>query len=170
MSMPRDPLHSSVQNAKKLRRKHLSAGCFVTVDVFVKALRALVVEDQVPQVIKTRRVSETPAFPYSRPTLTATKPVFNFVACDNEFEKRFARFLQDALTLSVSRKCRHSSVSRSSIPTVSQAFVTTSPIMLLYSTMGRTDSSRRKGERIPTYNTRTARRTYGARTRRRERG
>lgn len=69
---------------------------FVTVDVFVKALRALVIEDQIPQVIKTRRVSETPAFPYSRPTLAATKTVFNLVACDNEFEKRFARFLQDA--------------------------------------------------------------------------
>jgi type III restriction enzyme len=69
---------------------------FVTVDVFVKALRRLVIEEQVPQMITTRRISETPAFPYSRPTLSATKTVFNLVACDNEFEKRFARFLQDA--------------------------------------------------------------------------
>lgn len=69
---------------------------FVTVAVFVKALRALVIEEQVPQVTSVRRVSETPAFPYSRQTLSAAKTVFNLVACDNEFEKRFAKFLEDA--------------------------------------------------------------------------
>ena len=69
---------------------------FVTVDVFVKALRKIVIEEQRPTVVSARRVSETPAFPYSRQTLAAEKTVFNLVACDNEFEKRFARFLEDA--------------------------------------------------------------------------
>jgi type III restriction enzyme len=69
---------------------------FVTVDVFVKALRALVVEEQEPRLVASRRLSETPPFPYSRPTFQAAKTVFNLVGCDNEFEARFARFLQDA--------------------------------------------------------------------------
>ncbi|MGH7680000.1 MAG: hypothetical protein ACRENU_16145 [Gemmatimonadaceae bacterium] len=70
---------------------------FVTVDLFVKALRAVVVEEQVPKLAASRRVSETPAFPYSRPNaFKARKTIFNLAACDNEFEERFARFLQDA--------------------------------------------------------------------------
>jgi type III restriction enzyme len=70
---------------------------FVTVDLFVKALRKLVLEEQEPQLVASRRVSETPAFPYSRPhAFAASKTVFNLAACDNDFEERFARFLQSA--------------------------------------------------------------------------
>jgi type III restriction enzyme len=70
---------------------------FVTVDLFVKALRALVVEQQVPQLVTHRRLSETLPFPYSRPNaFAASKTVFNLAACDNDYEERFARFLQDA--------------------------------------------------------------------------
>jgi type III restriction enzyme len=70
---------------------------FVTVDLFVRALRALVVEEQIPRLVATRRLSETPPYPYSRPnSFAASKTIFNLAACDNEFEERFARFLQDA--------------------------------------------------------------------------
>jgi type III restriction enzyme len=70
---------------------------FVTVDLFAKALRALVVEEQVPRLVAARRLSETPPFPYSRPhAFAAPKTIFNLAACDNAFEERFARFLQDA--------------------------------------------------------------------------
>ncbi|MFI5399191.1 MAG: DEAD/DEAH box helicase family protein [Candidatus Binatia bacterium] len=70
---------------------------FVTVDLFVRALRALVVEEQVPQLVAARRVSETPTFPYSRHNaFEASKTIFNLAACDNDFEERYARFLQDA--------------------------------------------------------------------------
>ncbi|MDQ3557357.1 MAG: DEAD/DEAH box helicase family protein, partial [Gemmatimonadota bacterium] len=69
---------------------------FVTVDLFVKALRQLVLEEQTPQVLAGRKLSETPPFPYSRPTFVVAKTVFNLVTCDNEFEGRFARFLQNA--------------------------------------------------------------------------
>jgi len=70
---------------------------FVTVDLFVKALRAVVVEDQVPKLLATRRLSQTPPYPYSRPnSFVASKTIFSLAACDNEFEERFARFLQDA--------------------------------------------------------------------------
>jgi type III restriction enzyme len=70
---------------------------FVTVDLFVKALRVLVVEEQVPKLLAARWLRETPPFPYSRTNaFAASKTVFNLAACDNDFEERFARFLQDA--------------------------------------------------------------------------
>lgn len=70
---------------------------YVTVKTFVQALRALVVEQLEPEILNAgRRLSDTPPFPWSRPTLAANKTVFNLVPCDNDFERRFARFLQDA--------------------------------------------------------------------------
>ena len=70
---------------------------YVTVQTFVKALRPLVVEELEPQLLNEgRKLSETPPFPYSRATLPATKTVYNLVPCGNEFEKAFAKFLEDA--------------------------------------------------------------------------
>ena len=70
---------------------------YVTVQTFVKALRPLVVEELEPRLIdEGRRLSETRPFPYSRPTLPASKTVFNLTPCGNEFEKAFAKFLEDA--------------------------------------------------------------------------
>lgn len=70
---------------------------YVTIKTFAAALRSLVVETLTPRLIHTGRLlSETQPFAFSRPTLTASKTIFNLVACDNEFERRFAKFLQDA--------------------------------------------------------------------------
>lgn len=70
---------------------------YVTVKTFVDALGKLVVEQLQPQLLHTgRRLSETPAFPWSRPTLAAPKCVFNLVPCDNQLERDFAKFLQNA--------------------------------------------------------------------------
>ena len=74
---------------------------FVTVKTFAQELRGLVVEELVPQVEhEGRKLSETLPFPYSRPTLAdARQCVFNLVPCDNDFERRFAKFLQNAKDL-----------------------------------------------------------------------
>jgi len=70
---------------------------YVTVKTFVEALGKLVVEQLQPQLLHAgRRLSETPAFPWSRPTLAAPKCVFNLVPCDNQLERNFAQFLQNA--------------------------------------------------------------------------
>lgn len=70
---------------------------YVTVQTFVKSLRPLVVQDLEPQLISEgRNLSETPPFPYSRPTFPAKKTVFNLVTCGNEFERAFAKFLENA--------------------------------------------------------------------------
>jgi type III restriction enzyme len=70
---------------------------YVTVKTFVDALRKLVISELQPQLLHAgRMLSETPPFPWSRPTLAADKSVFNLVPCHNEFEKEFAQFLQKA--------------------------------------------------------------------------
>jgi type III restriction enzyme len=70
---------------------------YVTIRTFVAALRGLVIEERMPELLAAgRRLSETPPFPWSRPTLAARKTIYNLAACDNEFERRFAQFLQQA--------------------------------------------------------------------------
>ncbi|OFW20930.1 MAG: hypothetical protein A3H27_16580, partial [Acidobacteria bacterium RIFCSPLOWO2_02_FULL_59_13] len=70
---------------------------YVTVKTFVEALRKIAVSELEPQLLDAgRALSETPPFPWSRPTIAARKCVFNLVPCDNEFEKEFARFLERA--------------------------------------------------------------------------
>lgn len=69
----------------------------VTVKAFVALLRDVIVEEQTP-ILETegRPLSTCEGFPWSRPTLPASKTVFNLVAADNQFEKSFALFLQKA--------------------------------------------------------------------------
>ena len=70
---------------------------YVTVKTFVQELRKMVVQELEPQLLESgRRLSETPKFPWSRPTVAASKCIFNLVPCANQFEKAFAKFLQDA--------------------------------------------------------------------------
>jgi type III restriction enzyme len=70
---------------------------YVAVQTFVKALRPLVVQELEPHLLSAgRKLSETPPFPYSRPTVKAVKTVFNLVPCANKFEQAFADFLEDA--------------------------------------------------------------------------
>jgi len=70
---------------------------YVTVKTFAEALRKLVVSELEPELLNAGRpLSETPAFPWSRPTLAAGKCIFNLVPCHNEFEREFAQFLQTA--------------------------------------------------------------------------
>jgi type III restriction enzyme len=74
-----------------------SVAQYVTTKTFASALRAVVIEELTPSLEGAgRRLSETPPFPFSRPTFEASKTVFNLVAADNEFERDFAHFLQDA--------------------------------------------------------------------------
>jgi type III restriction enzyme len=74
-----------------------SVAQYVTVSVFAEALRGLVVEELSPILLDAGRpLPITEPFPFSRPTFAAHKTVFNLVAADNEFEREFAKFLNDA--------------------------------------------------------------------------
>lgn len=70
---------------------------YVCVDVFKKALQALTIEEQTPQLLEpARMLSGCQPFPWSRPVWEGEKCVFNLVPCDNDFEREFAKFLDNA--------------------------------------------------------------------------
>jgi type III restriction enzyme len=80
-----------------IRAISTSVAQYVTVKTFAGALRGLVVEELQPSLEgQGRKLSETEPFPFSRPTFAATKTVFNLVAADNQFERDFAEFLENA--------------------------------------------------------------------------
>lgn len=67
---------------------------YVCVQTFKKALLNLAISEQEPKLLgPDRPLSSTPPFPWSRPVYEGRKCVFNLVACDNEFERTFAKFL-----------------------------------------------------------------------------
>lgn len=70
---------------------------YVCVDVFKKALQALTIEEQKPELLEpARMLSSCQPFPWSRPVWEGEKCVFNLVPCDNDFEREFAKFLDNA--------------------------------------------------------------------------
>jgi len=70
---------------------------YVCVDVFKKALLGLIIEEQIPQLLEPARMLSTcQPFPWSRPVWEGRKCVFNLVPCDNDFEREFAKFLDNS--------------------------------------------------------------------------
>jgi type III restriction enzyme len=70
---------------------------YVCVDVFKRALSALTIEEHTPQLLEPARMLSTcQPFPWSRPVWEGQKCVFNLVPCDNDFEREFAKFLDNA--------------------------------------------------------------------------
>ena len=71
---------------------------YIVIKEFEKALREKIVEEKIPELLtQGKNLSNTPAFPFSKLLYEASKCVFNYVACDNEFERSFAKFLQSAI-------------------------------------------------------------------------
>ena len=78
---------------------------YVCVDVFSKALRALSIAEQEPQLLEpSRMLSSTPPFPWSRPVWEGQHCVLNLVPCENDFEREFAKFLDSASDVSAFAK------------------------------------------------------------------
>jgi len=74
-----------------------NAARYVVTEEFGKALRPKLVEGLRPVLQgPARPLSTTAPFPFSRPTaFEAGKCIYNLAPCENEFERAFARFLQD---------------------------------------------------------------------------
>ena len=69
----------------------------LVVGAFQQAIRDLSIEEREPTIEESAfRVSDTPAFPWSREVVEAERTVFNLTPVDNKFEGRFARFLDRA--------------------------------------------------------------------------
>src|SRR6266699_1198242 len=70
---------------------------YVCIQEFSRVLKQLSIADQEPQLLEpARMLSACQPFPWSRKVLEANKCVFNMVPCDNDLEKEFARFLENA--------------------------------------------------------------------------
>jgi type III restriction enzyme len=70
---------------------------YICVDVFKKALQALTIAEQVPELLEpARMLSGCQPFPWSRPVWEGQKCIFNLIPCDNDFEREFAKFLDGA--------------------------------------------------------------------------
>jgi len=70
---------------------------FVCVQTFKQALLGLTIENQKPKLLDPgRALSSTQPFPWSRPVWEGRKCIFNFVPCDNGFERTFAKCLDGA--------------------------------------------------------------------------
>jgi len=64
---------------------------------FVDAINRLTIEPVTVRIAQPpRKVSSTPAFPWSRKTYEGLKTIFNLVACDVNYEAEFAAFLDHA--------------------------------------------------------------------------
>lgn len=63
--------------------------------LFVKKLKNLTFKIEKPRLIDTINVKNTKPFIWSRQVYPADKTVFNYIPCDNEFEVRFAKFLDN---------------------------------------------------------------------------
>lgn len=70
---------------------------YIVIKEFEKVLREKIVEEKIPELLtEGRKLSTTPAFPFSKLLFESSKCVFNYVACSNEFERKFAKFLHSA--------------------------------------------------------------------------
>jgi len=86
----------NLEDKTVLKAMSRNAAAYVVRSAFGKALKDLLIEDAEPELlVPDRPLSECEPFPFSRPTYEATKCVFNLVPCDNQFEREFARFLDN---------------------------------------------------------------------------
>ncbi len=70
---------------------------YVVCKEFEKVLRDAIIQEIQPELlIPGRLLYNTPPYPFSRKLFESNKTVFNYVACDNEFELSFAKFLHHA--------------------------------------------------------------------------
>lgn len=69
----------------------------VTTGIFVKALRPHLIEESTETtLVEARKLSSVPPYPWSRQLVAAQHTIYNYAACGNDLEKRFAEFLDRA--------------------------------------------------------------------------
>jgi DNA modification methylase len=88
-----------------VRAMSTQVASYVCIQEFSRVLKQLSIADQAPElVVPARMLSTCPPFPWSRKVYEANHCVFNMVPCDNDFEKSFARFLDNADDISAFAK------------------------------------------------------------------
>lgn len=85
---------SDVETLKKLNHPKVRGAI---VSTFVDAINDLTVVTERPRLEECRaKASETKPFPWTKEAVPATRCILNFVPADNDFEAKFARFLNSA--------------------------------------------------------------------------
>jgi type III restriction enzyme len=80
-----------------MRAMSTQVASYVCIQEFSRVLKQLSIADQEPQLLAPDRLLSTcQPFPWSRKVYEANHCVFNMVPCDNDFERAFARFLDNA--------------------------------------------------------------------------
>ncbi len=88
-----------------VRAMSTQVAAYVCIQEFGRVLKQLSIADQVPQLLAPNRLLSTcQPFPWSRKVYEANHCVFNMVPCDNDFERAFAHFLDDAADVSAFAK------------------------------------------------------------------
>jgi type III restriction enzyme len=80
-----------------VRAMSTQVASYVCIQEFARVLKQLSIAEQVPELVgPARMLSTCQPFPWSRKVYEANHCVFNMVPCDNDFERAFARFMDDA--------------------------------------------------------------------------
>ena len=96
---------ADLNDRKIVKAMSTTVAHYVCVDVFKRALQALTIEEQKPQLLEPARLlSACQPFPWSRPVWEGQKCIFNLVPCDNDFEREFAKFLDNAVDVTAFAK------------------------------------------------------------------
>jgi len=83
-----------LEDSKIIRAMSTNVANYVVCNVFEKALRDRIVSETVPELLTPlKMLSSTEPFSFSRLLMESRKTIFNYVACENEFERDFAQFL-----------------------------------------------------------------------------
>ena len=70
---------------------------YVVCKEFEKVLRDVIIQEATPELLTpSRKLSVTLPYPFSKKLFESNKTIFNYVACDNEYELSFAKFLHRA--------------------------------------------------------------------------
>lgn len=86
-----------LEDPKIIKAMSTKVAHFVCVSAFSKALKAVAIEEQEAELLTPKRLLSTcQPFPWSGPVLDSAHTVFNLCACDNNFERDFAQFLNRA--------------------------------------------------------------------------
>ncbi len=87
----------ALDNKVVLRRLAENDAQELVKQVFAEAIRGLRLTEREATITETAiRMTETPPYSWSRPTLDCERTVFNLTAVDNDLERRFAAFLDRA--------------------------------------------------------------------------
>ena len=86
-----------LNNERVIRAMSTNLASYVVVKEFEKKLKGIIVEEKVPKMlIPKRSLLNTNPFPFSKKIFEAKKTIFNYCACDNEYELKFAKFLDNS--------------------------------------------------------------------------